>query len=96
MRNTYSPASSLYRPMGMGVGLYNAGFPQSFSLIQDQGKGKAKAHDDAFEAAFAQFEVPFQASSARIEEVSEATGSSSEAADFMERFMQRFVTASVS
>ncbi|KAL5507178.1 PEX5 [Sanghuangporus vaninii] len=88
MRNTYNP-SSLYRPMGMGAGLYNAGFPQSFSPMQDQGKGKAKARDDAFEAAFAQFELPSQMTSARIEEVSEGASSLSEADEVMERFMQR-------
>ncbi|KAL5485106.1 PEX5 [Sanghuangporus weigelae] len=88
MENTYNP-SSLYRPMGMGMGLYNASFPQSFSPMQDQGKGKAKARDDAFEAAFAQFELPSQTTSARIEEVSEGTVSLSEADKVMERFMQR-------
>ena len=55
----------------MGMGIYNAGFPQTFSPIQDQGKGKGKARDDAFEAAFAQFatELSSQSSSAKIEEV---------------------------
>lgn len=60
--------------MNMGMGMYGSSFPQSFSSVQDPGKGKGKARDDAFEAAFAQFatSAPPQASSARIEELSES------------------------
>ncbi|EJD03103.1 TPR-like protein [Fomitiporia mediterranea MF3/22] len=68
-QNAYT-SSSFYRPMGYGTGMYNSSFPQSFSPVQEQGKGKGKARDDAFEAAFAQFsiEAPPQA---KIEEVHE-------------------------
>ncbi|KAI5123688.1 hypothetical protein M0805_001716 [Coniferiporia weirii] len=71
MRSAY-PTSSFYQPtMGMGMGVYNSGMPQSYGIVQDLGKGKGKARDEAFEAAFAQYasEEQSQTSSARIEEV---------------------------
>lgn len=59
--------------MNMGMGTYGSGFPQPFVSAQDLGKGKGKARDDAFEAAFAHFatQAPSQLNSAKIEEVTD-------------------------
>lgn len=45
----------------------------NYGAMNDLGKGKGKARDEAFEAAFAQFAIGAQAgvSSARIEEISD-------------------------
>ena len=66
--------------MGYGsTGIYNSSFPQTLVPVQDQGKGKGKARDEAFEAAFAQFAValPSQTSSAKIEELSDGANAPS-------------------
>lgn len=47
--------------------MYN--FPQEFSPVQSQGKGKGKSRQEDFEAAFAQFASSVPAEKARIVEV---------------------------
>ncbi|THH09396.1 hypothetical protein EW145_g2051 [Phellinidium pouzarii] len=72
MHSAYT-SSSYFQP-SMGIGMYGSAFPQPYAPMQDNGKGKGKLRDDAFEAAFAQYALEAQprASSARIEEVQSA------------------------
>lgn len=62
--------SSFNRPMGMNMNMFSPGFSHMSYPTQEQGKGKGKARDDAFEAAFAEFSTEAATvSSAKIEEI---------------------------